>query len=112
MNARARGKTARPSETRNAQSASAPIAITAMKELWPYQAVNSVVSSAALSTVVAALLAKPPEALRGTRGLLRHGRREEILERMKLESSMFAERLASPEVKEAISAFFEKRRPQ
>jgi enoyl-CoA hydratase/carnithine racemase len=66
----------------------------------------------ALSTVVAALLAKPPEALRKTRGLLRHGRREEILERMKLESSMFAERLASPEVKEAISAFFEKRRPQ
>jgi enoyl-CoA hydratase/carnithine racemase len=65
----------------------------------------------ALSTIVAALLAKPPQALRKTRGLLRHGRREEILERMKLESSMFAERLASPEVKEAISAFFEKRTP-
>jgi enoyl-CoA hydratase/carnithine racemase len=30
---------------------------------------------------------------------------------MKLESSLFAERLASPEVKEAISAFFEKRKP-
>ena len=31
--------------------------------------------------------------------------RDEILERMKLESSLFAERLASAEVKEAISAF-------
>jgi enoyl-CoA hydratase/carnithine racemase len=62
-----------------------------------------------LETVVVALLAKPPEALRQTHGLLRHGAREEILERMKLESSLFAERLASAEVKEAISAFFERR---
>jgi hypothetical protein len=30
---------------------------------------------------------------------------------MKLESSEFAERLASPEVKETITAFFEKRPP-
>ena len=30
---------------------------------------------------------------------------------MKLESDHFAERLASAEVKEAISAFFEKRKP-
>ena len=66
----------------------------------------------ALSKIVDALLAKPPEALRKTRGLLWHGSQEEILERMKLESGMFAERLASPEVKEAITAFFEKRKPQ
>jgi enoyl-CoA hydratase/carnithine racemase len=56
--------------------------------------------------VVAALLAKPPEALRQTQRLLRSGERAAILERMKLESSLFAERLASAEVKEAISAFF------
>ena len=62
-----------------------------------------------LQQVVARLLAKPPQALRQTQRLLRHGAREEILERMKLESSLFAERLASAEVKEAISAFFEKR---
>jgi enoyl-CoA hydratase/carnithine racemase len=62
-----------------------------------------------LDEVVAALLAKPPEALRQTQRLLRHGARDEILERMKLESSLFAERLASDEVKQAISAFFEKR---
>jgi enoyl-CoA hydratase/carnithine racemase len=64
-----------------------------------------------LQQVVAALLAKPPEALRQTQRLLRRGAREEILERMKFESSLFAERLSSAEVKEAISAFFEKRKP-
>lgn len=64
-----------------------------------------------LADIVAALLAKPPEALRQTQCLLRRGARDEILNRMKLESSLFAERLASAEVKEAISAFFEKRKP-
>jgi enoyl-CoA hydratase/carnithine racemase len=68
-------------------------------------------TEAKLQEIVSALLAKPPEALRQTQQLLRHGAREEILDRMKLESSRFAERLASAEVKEAISAFFEKRRP-
>ena len=62
-----------------------------------------------LHQVVAALLAKPPDALRQTQKLLRHGARDEILERMKLESSLFAERLASDEVKQAISAFFASR---
>jgi enoyl-CoA hydratase/carnithine racemase len=66
---------------------------------------------AKLGEVVSALLAKPPEALRQTQHLLRQGARDEILERMKQESSLFAERLASAEVKEAISAFFEKRKP-
>jgi enoyl-CoA hydratase/carnithine racemase len=64
-----------------------------------------------LHEVVTALLAKPPEALRQTQRLLRQGAKEEILERMKMESSLFAERLPSAEVKEAISAFFEKRKP-
>jgi enoyl-CoA hydratase/carnithine racemase len=66
---------------------------------------------AKLDELVSALLAKPPEALRQTQRLLRRGARDEILERMKLESTVFAERLTSPEVKEAISAFFEKRKP-
>lgn len=61
---------------------------------------------AKLKGIVAALLAKPREALRETQRLLRHGARDELLERMKLESSVFAERLTSPEVREAISAFF------
>jgi len=64
-----------------------------------------------LADVVAALLEKPPEASRQTQRLLRHGAAGEILERMKLESGLFAERLASAEVPEAINAFFEKRKP-
>jgi enoyl-CoA hydratase/carnithine racemase len=66
---------------------------------------------AKLDEIVAALLAKPREALRATQRLLRHGARDELLERMKLESSVFAERLSSPEVRRAISAFFESRKP-
>jgi len=62
-----------------------------------------------LSEVLAILLAKPAEALRQTQRLLRHEAAGEILERMKLESSLFAERLSSAEVKEAIAAFFAKR---
>ena len=63
-----------------------------------------------LERVVAALLAKPAEALRRTQHLLRHGAREEILERMKLEGDEFADRLASDEVKGAIAAFFAKKK--
>lgn len=64
-----------------------------------------------LEEVVAALLAQPPEALRQTQKLLRSGRREDVMERMRLEAACFAERLQSEEVKGAIAAFFEKRKP-
>ena len=63
-----------------------------------------------LDRLVGALLAKPAEALRRTQHLLRHGTRDETLERMKLESAEFAERLASSELKAAIAAFFAKRK--
>jgi len=66
--------------------------------------------AARLGEIVDALLAKPPEAMRQTQQLLRQAGPDEVLERMKLESGMFAERLASAEVKEAIGAFFAKRR--
>ncbi len=62
-----------------------------------------------LQQTVAALIAKPLEALRQTHGLLRRGSSDEILERMQLENSCFSERLQSAEVKDAITAFFEKR---
>jgi enoyl-CoA hydratase/carnithine racemase len=65
----------------------------------------------ALEEVVGRLLAKPPAALRQTQRLLRGGTSAEMLERMKLESEVFAERLGSVETKEAITAFFEKRKP-
>src|SRR4029079_7568375 len=61
---------------------------------------------AKLAEIVNALLAKPVEALRLTQKLLRTGAQDEILARMKLESSMFAERLESAEVKDTIAAFF------
>jgi enoyl-CoA hydratase/carnithine racemase len=67
---------------------------------------------AKLQEIAAALLAKPAEALRLTQKLLRKGMQDEILARMKVESSMFAERLDSAEVKQAISAFFAKRSGQ
>jgi len=65
----------------------------------------------ALERIVAQLLAKPEQALRETQRLLRYDGRKEILERMRLEGEAFAERLQSPEAREALSAFFEKRKP-
>jgi enoyl-CoA hydratase/carnithine racemase len=64
----------------------------------------------ALDGVVKRLLAKPPGALRETQRLLRHGEREEILQRMRLEGAAFAERLKSAEAKAAIQAFFDSRK--
>ena len=63
----------------------------------------------ALAGLVAALLAKPPEALRKTQALLRREDTTELLERMELENAHFAERLQSDEVKQAITAFFASR---
>jgi enoyl-CoA hydratase/carnithine racemase len=65
----------------------------------------------AFAAIVANLLAKPPEALRLTQNLLREGSDEEIVERMQLESSHFAERLHSAEVTNAIAAFFQRKAP-
>src|SRR5881398_3116525 len=47
-----------------------------------------------MNDVVVRLLAKPASALRDTQRLLRAGSRDEILERMRLEGEVFAERLA------------------
>jgi enoyl-CoA hydratase/carnithine racemase len=60
----------------------------------------------ALDELVAALLAKPPEALRQTQVLLRRVDTQEVLDRMELENGHFAERLQSDEVKQAITNFF------
>jgi enoyl-CoA hydratase/carnithine racemase len=63
----------------------------------------------ALESLVAALLAKPPEALRQTQALLRRVDTQQVLDRMELENGHFAERLQSEEVKGAIAAFFASR---
>lgn len=65
---------------------------------------------AALETLVATILAKPPEALRQTQALLRREAVDEVLVRMELENGHFAERLQSEEVKQAITSFFASRR--
>jgi enoyl-CoA hydratase/carnithine racemase len=62
------------------------------------------------SRVITALLAKPPEALIAAHRLLRHGTEEEPLQRMLRESVIFAKRLASSEARQAISAFFARKK--
>lgn len=59
-----------------------------------------------LERMAVSLLAKPAQALRLTQRLLRRGPTGEVLERMELENSHFAERLNSDEVRQAITAFF------
>lgn len=66
--------------------------------------------SDAFGDIVARLLAKPAEALRLTQELVRNGDDREVIERMRLESSHFAERLQSAEVSNAIAAFFERKK--
>ena len=60
----------------------------------------------ALDRTIAALLAKPAEALRLTQKLLRRDSLDELLERIELENGHFGERLTSDEVKQAIAGFF------
>jgi len=57
------------------------------------------------------LAEKPPAALRETKRLLKAGAADDVRARMGLEGASFVERLRSPEVAEAIAAFFEKRKP-
>lgn len=59
-----------------------------------------------------ALADKPIEALRQTKRLLKAPLRDETRARMRAEAAAFTERLASPELREAVSAFFEKRAPR
>jgi enoyl-CoA hydratase/carnithine racemase len=56
------------------------------------------------------LAAKPPEALKLARALVR-GNADDILARTRQEAELFRQRLASPEAMEAFQAFLEKRPP-
>jgi len=55
--------------------------------------------------------ALPPGAVRETKKLMRRGGAAQVLETIAAEGAVFAERLTSPEAKEAFSAFFQKRKP-
>jgi enoyl-CoA hydratase/carnithine racemase len=59
----------------------------------------------------AQLAALPPAAVRLTKELLKRTTVAAVIERMGEEGRLFAERLASPEAKEAFTAFLEKRKP-
>jgi enoyl-CoA hydratase/carnithine racemase len=55
--------------------------------------------------------ALPPGAVRDAKKLLRGPQAEALLKTIRSEGEVFAARLRSPEVKEALQAFFEKRKP-
>jgi len=79
-----------------------------------YGLVNAVVPNEKLmetaNAVAQSLCRKPPGALRHTKALLRADA-EEIKSCIVREAKAFAECLQSPELKEAVAAFFEKREP-
>jgi enoyl-CoA hydratase/carnithine racemase len=58
-----------------------------------------------------ALAALPPASVRLTKQLMKGRTAEAVAAQLALEGGHFRERLASPEAKEAMSAFFEKRKP-
>ena len=55
--------------------------------------------------------ALPPSAVRESKRLMRRGNAEQLMAAIAAENEVFAQRLNSPEAKEAFSAFFQKRRP-
>jgi len=57
------------------------------------------------------LAAKPPVALQACKRLMKRFARERIVEAIKAENEEFASRVRSPEAKQALTAFLEKRRP-
>jgi enoyl-CoA hydratase/carnithine racemase len=60
----------------------------------------------------AAMLAElPPESIRLTKRLMKSAHAEAVKRQITEEGRLFVERLASPEAKEAMSAFLEKRKP-
>jgi enoyl-CoA hydratase/carnithine racemase len=57
------------------------------------------------------LAALPPESIRLTKALMKSGFEKTTHERIMEEGRLVLERLRSPEAKEAMSAFLEKRKP-
>ncbi|MCV6615053.1 MAG: enoyl-CoA hydratase [Cellvibrionaceae bacterium] len=77
--------------------------------------VNQVVADDELLALVSAraekLAAQPPAAIRATKQLLRNPRRQEGADVMDEEMVLFSQGLAGAEFMEAVTAFFEKRKP-
>jgi enoyl-CoA hydratase/carnithine racemase len=64
-----------------------------------------------VNNIVAMLVAKPAASLRATKALMKQPHMAQIEQAMASEGRIFGERLASPEAKEAFTAFYEKRKP-
>jgi len=62
-------------------------------------------------TAALALAALPPASVRMTKELMKRALAPAVRERMQEELGLFGERLKSPEAKEALSAFMQKRKP-
>jgi len=77
--------------------------------------INEIVDKATLieraQAVALQLAALPPTSVRLTKALMRKRHAESVQTHMHEESLTFRERLNSPEAKEAMTAFFEKRKP-
>jgi len=77
--------------------------------------VNSIVPAAELQEYALGrarqLAAQPPASVRLTKALMKHAQKSTVAEAMTRESGHFVQRLHSPEAKEAMSAFMEKRLP-
>ena len=58
-----------------------------------------------------AVAALPPASVRLTKQLMKRQYAQAVMAQMEEESRIFAERLGSGEAKEAMTAFFEKRKP-
>jgi enoyl-CoA hydratase/carnithine racemase len=58
-----------------------------------------------------ALAALPPESIRLTKQLMKKRHGPPLADTIAEETRLFTERLSSPEAKEAMSAFLEKRKP-
>lgn len=61
--------------------------------------------------VAAAVAALPPSSLRATKALMKKRNAPQLAQAMQDEGGEFRARLSSPEAKEAMTAFFEKRKP-
>lgn len=76
--------------------------------------VNAIYPAAELTTAVqekaAAIAAKPPASLRMTKALLKR-EAESVAARMAQEGQYFAQQLKSPEAREAMEAFMQRRKP-
>jgi enoyl-CoA hydratase/carnithine racemase len=76
-----------------------------------YQVVDDAALPEAAHALAQRVAALPPEAVRLTKRLVRHGA-PDLPGRMDEELRLFRERVGSPEAKEAFAAFMEKRAPQ